>query len=236
MGSAAPMPAPPVPPPTCSDSRAYASTFSAYGRTVARKSHARTPSNKTSSTKTTRQPRQPCFFFSGSGASAFSSRGVAESRRSSSPCASSACVSLPCGSASLREISPFAGHFSSPHGASAGPTANDVAPSVLTANCSSCSPFTVTASPFASMLSGSSGNVESARTMSHSSPLPSVTATPSTSAISAPLFGPSTILRIKLMFVQPFDFSTFQPYNFSLPSGWMLISALSSWNERTGSS
>ena len=85
------------------------------------------------------------------------------------------------------------GHLSAPHGTPAGPTANDVAPEVITSNCSTGLPSTMTPPAVASTLSGASGIVESTSTMSQSSPLPSVTATPSTSATSAPLFGPSTI-------------------------------------------
>ena len=56
-----------------------------------------------------------------------------------------------------------------------------------------------TPSADASTWSGASGIVGSANTMSQSSPFPSVTATPSTSAISAPLFGPSTIFSRKFI-------------------------------------
>ena len=99
-------------------------------------------------------------------------------------------------------------------------------------------PPAVTASADASSERGASGRVESASTMSHSSLLPSVTATPSTRAISAPLFGPSTIFSRKLIRLFSSIRYSLLPirYNFSLPNGWMLISALSSWNERTGSS
>ena len=126
------------------------------------------------------------------------------------------------------------GHLSSPQGASAGPTANEVAPNVFTEKDSSGTPLTATPSADASTESGASGIVGSASTMSQSSPFPSVTATPSTSAISAPLLGPSTIFSRK--FIVSSNSQTIKLHNLSLPNGWMLISALSSWNDRTGSS
>ena len=49
------------------------------------------------------------------------------------------------------------------------------------------------------MAQASAGSVGSARTMSHESAEPSVTRTPSTRAISAPAFGPWTILRRNFM-------------------------------------
>ena len=84
-----------------------------------------------------------------------------------------------------------ASQLSGPQGASAGPTARAVVPKERTRRGSSVSGAApegvrTTASAEVSMAQASAGRVGSARTMSHCSPLPSLTLTPSISAISAP--------------------------------------------------
>ena len=169
---------------------------STLGRSASRKNHAApSRSNKMTISKT-RHPSQPRRCFSGaasvgSGSAGGRGKSPPEAAASSPRPASAASCSSAVGALSV------CGQTSSPQAASEGPTAKAVDPADFTWNGSIASPSSVTPAAVASSLNGASGIVTSANMMSQSSLLPSVTATPSTSAISAPLFGPSTIFRRK---------------------------------------